>query len=362
MKTRSSHPFHMYDEIILQPEYLKKLFLSSKFQNYDEILNVLKNSKRIFLIGCGTSYHVALSSFSISQIIFKGENKFISIPARELMSPNFSLNNDDVIIAFSHSGDTKATFDCIKMSNSKGCKTIVFTGDTESRCAGSSDFVLSYGYKEDKSLAHTITYTLSTFLMLIIMGKLARQMGDIVTNDIINSVAIQLPSLFENVINRRKDIMKLAENIVSEFYVICGNEHTLGVAYETSLKFGEVHYTPTTYMDIEQIFHGPLVMCNKDTAIIVTNSNLNIEERIHELFRATKNIGSKTVLFTTDKSSISNCDYVFHLPHCHELLVPLLYVLPMQLLSYYISINKQLNPDHIRRDQLPYKKAREAYE
>ncbi|KNE19218.1 SIS domain-containing protein [Virgibacillus pantothenticus] len=362
MELRTSHPYYMYDEIVLQPEYLKKLFLSFKFQNHDKIFSVLKDSNRIFLVGCGTSYNAALSSFSISQIIFKKENKFRAIPARELMSPDISLNNKDVVIAFSHSGDTKATFDCIEMANQNNCKTILVTGNIDSRCANISDFVFTYGYQKDKSLAHTITYTLSVFLMLLIMGILSRRMGGVAIDDRINSIAIQLPSLFENIINRRKEIKKIAESLKSKFYVICGNESTIGVAHEAALKFGEVHYTPTISMDIEQIFHGPLVMCNKDTTILVTASNINIDSRISDLFKASRIIGSTSVLFTTEKSSVTNSNYVFHMPDCHELLVPLLYTLPMQLISYYISINKKLNPDYIRRDQLAYKEAREAYE
>ncbi|AUJ23613.1 SIS domain-containing protein [Virgibacillus dokdonensis] len=362
MESRKSHPYYMYEEIMLQPEYVKKLFLSLKFQNHRSVLDVLKKSKRIFLIGCGTSYHVALSSFNISQTMFKEKNKFRSIPAFELMSPNYSLNEEDVVIAFSHSGDTKATFDCIYLANKNNCKTVVVTGDTASRCADISDFVLTYGYKDDKSLAHTITYTLSTFLMLILMGRLARDMGDLAINDIVNSVASQLPSLFTNVLNRKNEMKELADDLKSDFFVVCGNENTIGVAHETTLKFGEVHYTPTTSMDVEQLFHGPLVMCNKDTAIIVIASNPNLKERVSDLFKASKLIGSTSLLFTSEKNDITNADYVFSLPSCHELLVPLLYVLPMQLLSYYLAVGKKLNPDHIRRDQLAYKKAREAYE
>ncbi|GLO68389.1 MULTISPECIES: SIS domain-containing protein [Oceanobacillus] len=362
MEDRLQHPFHMYDEIMLQPEYLKKLFLSSKFKNHDEILEVLKNSSRIFLVGCGTSYNSALSSFSFSQMIFRRDNKFYSIPARELMSPNYDLNSEDTIIAFSHSGDTKATFDCLRFANERKCKTILVTGDADSRCAKISNFVLTYGYKNDKSLAHTITFSLSSFLMLIIMGKLAKKMGFITTSDIINSLSIQLPSLVDNVLKQRSEIKDLSKKIDSNFYLISGSDSTISTAAETSLKFGEVHYTPTTFMDVEQLFHGPLVMCDKYTGIIVVNSNNNLDSRLNDLFKATKNIGCKTLLVTTEKSNVDSSDYIFKLPHFHELLVPIVYMIPLQLLSYYISVNQELNPDYIRRDQTSYKKAREAYE
>ncbi|SDK00506.1 SIS domain-containing protein [Sediminibacillus albus] len=362
MEDRLQHPYHMYDEIMLQPEYLKRLFLSSKFKNHGEILTVLKNSSRVFLVGCGTSYNAALSSFSFSQMIFKRDNKFNAIPARELMSPNYDLNSNDTIIAFSHSGDTKATFDCLKLANDKSCNTILITGDTVSKCAGISDFVLTYGYKEDKSLAHTITYSLSSFLMLTIMGKLARKMGFIETSDMIHSASIELPSLVGSILKQRNEIRKIAKKMESNFYLVGGSESTLSTAAETALKFGEVHYTPTTFMDVEQVFHGPLVMCDDHTGIIVVNSNNNLDARLDELFKATKNIGCKTLLVTTEKSNIKNSDYMFQLPYCHEILVPLVYMIPLQLMSYYISVNNGLNPDHIRRDQTPYKKAREAYE
>src|SRR5699024_9588937 len=135
------------------------------------------------------------------------------------------------------------------------------------------------------------------------------------TSDIINSISIQLPSLVDDILKQRGEIKKLAQNIESNFYLVSGSNNTLSAAAETSLKFGEVHYTPTTFMDTEQVFHGPLVMCNKQTGIIVISNGNDLDVRLDELFKATKNIGCKTLLVTTEKSDIKSSDHVLQISH-----------------------------------------------
>ncbi len=104
---RQAHPYYMYEEICEQVRYLNNLnngFIDN--EQIIEIVNQIKYCRRVFITGCGTSYHVALTSEYISRMIFKDVNLIRSVPAFELIHHSWNISSEDVVIAVSHSGET----------------------------------------------------------------------------------------------------------------------------------------------------------------------------------------------------------------------------------------------------------------
>jgi glucosamine--fructose-6-phosphate aminotransferase (isomerizing) len=363
MEIRDKHPYFMYEEIINQPDYIEKTIKRYlETDDINQLASKLYNSKRIFLIGCGTSYHVALSAGTISHHLFKEHNPIKSVQAFELMQQNFNLNQDDCIIAFTHSGETHMTNEAINFANKKGCKTLVITAFPSSTSGEISEFLLPTLYEDEKSLAHTISYTLSYVNVLLLLSAIAEKRGVTGSEKLTQNEIKKLPNLLREILNQENEIKEVANLLANKkLWVLLGTGTSLGVASEIALKSIETHYVPSINYDLEHSLHGVLPMCDNETVFILILPNKDVIGRTKELLKAIKHLKSDSLILSSEEKQKVGGNHYLKMSKFNEILCPVVSVVPLQLLTYFVSLNKELNPDLIRRDNSKYQEARDAY-
>ncbi|PEV06000.1 hypothetical protein COE14_30545 [Bacillus thuringiensis] len=362
---RQAHPYYMYEEICEQVSYLNNLnncFIDN--EQIIEIVNQIKYCRRVFITGCGTSYHVALTSEYISRMIFKDVNLIRSVPAFELIHHPWNISSEDVVIAVSHSGETTMVLKALENVRAVKAKTILITGFPESSAAQKADHVISNGYPFEKSLAHTISYTVSIGAILSLFYELSKYYG-------VKNISSNIKQEFEKISQLVEETILSIDKKVSILsrelqpannWIFAGTGVGESLAREAALKFVETSYSPAIGIDIEQVLHGYLPMCNSNTVLTIISPPLRVINRINDLIRAAEKVNSKVVIFTSQDFIETDKTRVIKLPYCDELTSALVGIIPLQLMAYYVSVTNGYNPDLIRRDQSKYMEARRVYE
>lgn len=357
---RHAHPYYMYDEMLAQPTYLRQLL--ARRTEIESGAAMLADRRRILLTGCGTSFHAALAGAAIAQQFFGAQTRVQAVPAFELINHPWEPGPDDAVVAFTHAGDTTMTLEALKRARAAGSATMTITGFPESRATRDVDHVVWTGYAIEQSWAHTISYTLSAMAAYLLFGALAvSQHVDGAADKLQQAEA--LPELIDTILDGTPaaQVRDLAGELLDRrLWIVAGTGPGLPVAHETALKAAETHYVPAVGMDVEQVLHGYLPMCDAGTLLIVAAPPTRTLTRVGELLRAAQRIGITTLLFSAEPVADSPARAVV-LPPCAEALYPIVYAVPLHLLCYHVALAKGLNPDLIRRDEPAYREARAYY-
>ncbi|MDR6227357.1 SIS domain-containing protein [Desmospora profundinema] len=355
METRHTHPYWMYEEIQSQPSYVRSLL--DDMQNdplLDRVTQVLLLSKRVFFTGCGTSYYTAKAGSFFAHHVFQEKNRIQSVPAFELLH-HWKWNKKDAVVLFTHSGETHLALELLEKAKKDGVPVIVITGLSSGSAAKKADYVLFTGYEQEKSFAHTISYTLGATMALLFVHRLAEKQASPVEIERIDS----LPDMIEAALQAEASIQETAKRFDgTRRWIVAGSGPGIALAEEIALKAVETCHIPALGLDFEQVFHGYLPMCDSDSLLIVTAVPGNARDRLDELLRAAEKIHLPVLL---SSSSPSEKQPVIPVADCPEIFVPIVYVVSFHLFVYFVSVFKGLNPDWIRRDQPSYLAARKEY-
>jgi glucosamine 6-phosphate synthetase-like amidotransferase/phosphosugar isomerase protein len=352
----------MYEEILAQPLYLQQLI--DRNDEIQALAKTLSRYHRVFLTGCGTSFHAARAGEAIALQIFRGQNHVYAVPAFELVNHAWELGPDDAVIAMTHAGQTPLVLDALEQARTAGSLTVTVTGIPENPTALRVDHTILTGYAHEKSWAHTISYTLSVATLLMVLGFLAEERQVAGAEGMIQQAMRDLPGLVDATLASHsiQQIKDLAEKLADRrLWVIAGTGAGIAVAQETALKAAETHYTPAVGLDIEQVLHGYLPMCDAETLLIVIASHAGTMKRVGELLQAAQRIGIKTLLVASEPMSDSIQTEMVSVPSCADVLFPIIHAIPLHLLCYYTAVAKGFNPDLIRRDDEAYREARACY-
>ncbi|SMO66889.1 SIS domain-containing protein [Melghirimyces algeriensis] len=350
-KSRESHPYYMYEEIRLQPDYIEKLLQNIEVATVLEwIAEEMESKQRILLTGCGTSQYVCLAGESIAHEIYQGKKDIQAVSSFELLH-HWELGESDLVIGVSHSGKTHMTLQALDVARSKGATTAGICGFSDSLLKEKVDYLVDTGYPYEKSLAHTISYTLSTTVLLLLFGK-----------NLLSGSMESLPDLLRQALDLDEQLLDQSKGIGNEVnnWIFAGSGCTLPLAMEASLKIAETSYLFSMGLDLEQLLHGHLVMCDRKSLVVMIDPPNSSRDRVKEAIQAVKAVDAQTILLTSKPHIYEEISAVA-LPLCISPLKPIVHAIPIQLMAYYSAVNRGLNPDLIRRDQEKYRKARQLY-
>ena len=268
------------------------------------------------------------------------------------------LTKDDVVIALSHSGQTNTTERAVTETPAR---TIAVTGFPDSPVARAADLVLPTGYSDERSWAHTISYTAA-------LASLAALANDMATPAQRLDLA-PLPDLVADVLNLEEVAHRIAAAALTVErngrlcrVLLTGGGPNIGTVHEGALKLLETSYVPALSFELEQTLHGPLAAVNEETLIaIVAPTGASIDRAV-QVVEAVRRLGCEPMLLTGEDSAERFPEsHRLVLPEMPEVISPIPYVVPLQLLSYFLAIGKGHNPDLIHRDDRRYANAAAAY-
>ncbi len=349
----------MLKEIFEQPKTIEETFRGRLKPDVGEIvlgglLDVfpkIAQSRRIIIIGCGTSWHAAL----IGEYLIE---EFARIPveveyASEFRYRNPVLSSDDVVIAISQSGETADTLAALKMAREKGALIIGICNVVGSSIARETIAGVYTHAGIEIGVASTKAFTAQVTVLTMLAFKLAysrQKISETIYHQLINELAA-VPEKARTILISHPHTKKVAERIkdsVNALYL--GRGILFPVALEGALKLKEISYIHAEGYAAGEMKHGPIALVDDNLPVIVVAPHDSYYEKIVSNIQEVKARKGNIIAVISEGDTVMKdmADYVLEIPRSHPSVSPLLAVIPLQLLAYYIAVMRGCNVDQPR--------------
>lgn len=356
--TKGGHPHFMLKEIMDQPESLYnsmrgRLVLDegiSKLGGLQGFEERILNSKRIIITACGTSWHAALvGEYMLEQ--------YAGIPveveyASEFRYRNPIITRDDTVIFISQSGETADTLAALKEAKKKGALCLGICNVVGSTIARESHAGVYIHAGPEIGVASTKAFTSQLVVLSLITILLAR--SNYLSLEKGHEIILEMQKLTEKV----QTILKLNSYIekIAEQYMNCRNFLYLGrgynfpVALEGALKLKEISYIHAEGYPAAEMKHGPIALIDDDMPVVFIATKDYVYDKVISNIQEVKARRGRilAIINEEDDQIESMVDHVIRIPKTHNMLNPILTVIPLQLLAYHIAVKKELNVDQPR--------------
>lgn len=348
----------MHEMILGQPSALHATLELCRKEAQD-LTSYWSGKNKFILTGCGTSFHAALGSSYMFYSLFQ-KTEAEAVQSFELTHYYKTLNPRTLVIAFSHTGNTKTTIDAVSRAGEAGATTIGLIGVKDSNIVSKVNRSLVVGDGRELSRAHTKSYTSSLLASFYLSAYyLQAQASHQVAESMLEQLNDIPQSVMSTINHEEKNIAKLAHDYSKTArYFFLGSGPNYATALEAALKMKETNYSASEGMELEQFLHGPWVSLKPGSLAFLVAPMGPSHQRNVEFLQICKDLEVPTVAITNDKHVVEEATHSIFIPDVSEELSPLVYIVPLQLFAYYTAVEKGLNPDFIHYDVEKYWKAR----
>ena len=345
----------MIKEIYEQPKAIRET-VGAKLDNgsieiegLDLKIEEIKNLNKIYIVACGTAMHAGL----VAKTTFE---ELCNIPvevdiASEFRYRNPLIDEKTLCIYISQSGETADTIAALKLAKSKKAITIAISNVIGSSITREADYSIYTHAGPEIAVASTKAYTSQVVLLTILGMYFAEKLEktDKETIDKLKKQILELPSKIEEVLTTVEKVKEFAKKVYKEkdmFFLGRGTDYA--VSMEGSLKLKEISYIHSESYASGELKHGPIALIENDVTVIATMTNESLVEKSISNIQEVITRGAKVLLITSEEIKNNEFEEVINIPKTSPLISPILSVVPMQILSYYISKEKGLDVDKPR--------------
>jgi glutamine---fructose-6-phosphate transaminase (isomerizing) len=355
---RGGYAHFMLKEIMEQPESLRNSIRgrildeegSAVLGGLTDVVSKLVNSKRIIITACGTSWHAAL----VGEYMFE---QFCRIPteveyASEFRYRNPIIEKDDAIFFISQSGETADTLAAVREAKMKGALVLGICNAVGSSIARETNAGVYTHAGPEIGVASTKAFTSQLTVLALIALLIARRKNlSRVDGKQIAYELRSLPSKIESILKLNDQIEVIAEEFRDATnFLYLGRGYNFPVALEGALKLKEISYIHAEGYPAAEMKHGPIALIDENMPVIFIAPKDSTYEKIISNIQEVKARGGRTIAIANeDDNDIDQLvDYSIKVPHTIRMLMPILTVIPLQLLAYHIAVKKGLNVDQPR--------------
>ncbi len=353
---KNGYEDYMLKEIYEQPNSVRETIGSRLPENepcnFDDLnfsKEFLSKINKIYIVACGTAMHAGLSGKSSIE-------KLCNIPVTVDIASEFRyrdpiLDKNTLCIYISQSGETADTIAALKLAKSKGAITLAISNVIGSSITREADYCIYTHAGPEIAVASTKAYTSQVVLLNILAVYFAEVLESTSIFELksIKSEILALPSKIEIALKSSGRIENFAKNIYQEKDVFfLGRGVDYNTALEGSLKLKEISYIHSEAYAAGELKHGPIALIENGITVISIITDKNLVEKTISNIQEVITRGAKTLVITNQELPSNNIDTVITVPDTNVLLSPILSIVPLQLLSYFISKEKGLDVDKPR--------------
>ncbi|WP_394171803.1 glutamine--fructose-6-phosphate transaminase (isomerizing) [Thalassotalea litorea] len=316
--------------------------------NADELL---KHIDHVQIIACGTSYHSGMvARYWLEQ--YAGVSCNVEIASEFRYRKSFVPKNA-LLVTISQSGETADTLAALRLGKELGySSSLTICNVPGSSLVRESDMAFMTKAGAEIGVASTKAFTtqlVGLMMMTIAIGK-NKGMAPALQQDLVQSL-MSLPAKIDEVLALAKDIEALAEDFADKQHsLFLGRGDQYPIAMEGALKLKEISYIHAEAYAAGELKHGPLALIDADMPVIVVAPKNDLIEKLKSNVEEVRARGGLMYVFADTDAKFASDDTmkVIQVPHCDEAIAPIVYTLPLQLLSYYVAIIKGTDVDQPR--------------
>ena len=356
---KGGYPHFMIKEIFEQPKTLSdsmrgrvnvdenNITLAGFIDNKEKFLN----AKRIIITACGTSWHAGLiGKYAIEE--------FARIPVEVEYSSEFRyrkpvINQDDIVIAISQSGETADTLAAVELAKSKGafifgvCNVVgsSIPRNTHSGCYTHAG--------PEIGVASTKAFTAQVTVLTMLAMMIGKEKGTLSKEDYLKVVyeLARIPEKITEILKQDAIIAEFAKTFTyAQNFIYLGRGYNYPVALEGALKLKEISYIHAEGYPAAEMKHGPIALISQEMPVVVIATSAGMYEKVVSNIQEIKARKGKIISIVTQGDEVVSklSDYSISIPNTEECLVPLLAAIPLQLLAYHIAVVKGCDVDQPR--------------
>lgn len=343
----------MLKEIFEQPQAIERT-IGSKIKMGEEIklddlkLNA-KDIKNIFIVACGTAAHAGMvGARLIENLAHIATQTYL---ASEFRYQEPLVDKSSLCIFVSQSGETADTLGALKLCKELGARTLAITNVVGSSITREADDVIYTYAGPEIAVASTKAYTSQLAIFYVLSLYLAEQLKTIslekidnIKREILNTSS-NMKHLLKN-IEQIQNVAKIISNKKDVFFL--GRNYDYVTAMEASLKLKEISYTHSEAFPAGELKHGPIALIESDVPVICVCTNKSLFDKMISNVKEVKSRGAFTIILARKNVSIDCADIVIEVPDVMDIFMPIISIVPLQLLSYYVTKIKKLDVDKPR--------------
>jgi len=357
--SKGGYEHFMLKEIYEQPNGVKETLIRRLNDNGEIQLDDIKMTKedldkinKVYIVACGTAYHAGLvGKFAIE--------KFAKIPVITDIASEFRyrdpfVDENTLLILVSQSGETADTLASLRYAKERGARILSVTNVVGSSIARESDDVFYTWAGPEISVASTKAYTTQLVSFYMIALDFAIKKGTI-TREFYNEMIEKLKEMPEKVSKAleqedyiKNDVAKTLKDATSAFYLGRGLDYNL--AMEGALKIKEISYIHAEAFAAGELKHGTIALIEKGTPVIAIATQEELFEKMVSNMEEVRARGAYVIAIAQEKNKEVEkaADKVIYIPNVDDIVSSILTVLPLQLLSYYVAVERGCDVDKPR--------------
>ncbi len=355
---KGDYRHYMLKEIYEQPfaiaQTLEGRFINNRLEESafgHNASEVFDNIKSVQILACGTSYHAGL----VARYWFE---KLARVPCQIEVASEFRYRHpvllpDTLIVTISQSGETADTLAALQEAKKLGAKySLAICNVPESSLVRESDLVLMTRAGPEIGVASTKAFTtqLATLMLLVMAIGRRFEMTEQVEQKI-TSELFRLPGNIEKVLQLNEEIKVLAEQFAEKQHALfLGRGSHYPIAMEGALKLKEISYIHAEAYPAGELKHGPLALIDADMPVITVAPNNSLLEKLKSNIQEVSARGGQLIVFMDETLATENDVNVqiVKIPQVENEISPIIYTIPLQLLSYHVAVLKGTDVDQPR--------------
>ncbi len=312
----------------------------------------LRNVERIVIVACGTSYHAGLvGRYAIES--------WARVPVEMDIASEYRYRDpvhrpNDLVIGITQSGETADTLAAMRLARESGSKVLAVCNVMGSQATRDADAVLFTRSGIEISVAATKTFVSQVAAIYLLGLRLAELRGTLPPERITELVAElkSLPSkLQETIVETEERVKAIARSQHNQrFFMYIGRHIGLAVCLEGALKLKELAYIPADAYAAGEMKHGPIALLDESTPVVAVATDSPVVEKILSNMEEVRARGADVIALATEGSEeiAEAADQTLFVPRTDWILQPIVAIVPLQLLAYYVAREKGLNVDQPR--------------
>jgi glutamine---fructose-6-phosphate transaminase (isomerizing) len=312
----------------------------------------LRGLRRIVIVACGTSYHAGLvGRYAIEE--------WARVPVEMDIASEYRYRNpvvgpEDLVIGITQSGETADTLAAMRLARERGAKVLAIANVMGSQATRDADTVLFTRAGPEVSVAATKTFVAQVAAMYLLGLRLAQLRGTLPADELGALIGEMkaLPSKIEATLEACEESLRevAASRSAKQFFLYLGRHIGLPVCLEGALKLKEISYIPTDAYAAGEMKHGPIALLDESTPVICVATESPVLEKVLSNVEEVRARGAATIAVATEGCTRVEevADDTIEVARTNWILQPIVAILPLQLLAYYIARERGLNVDQPR--------------
>ena len=346
---RTAHPYYLYDAIQAQPALIEKIL--SRRASIERAADALAEKRRVLFVGIGTSFHAAqiaeswMRHFTAGRLLVHFEQSF------ELVHHPIALIRDDAVIIITHTGTTTYSIEALRAARAAGALTIALTGEMSGEGVRGADFHIET-CEQEISFAYTKSYTTALAAIALLLMRVADR-RKLLASATLRAALERVPNLMRQALTLEPQVRSLAQRAAPLARMnIFGSGAAWPTAREAALKIKESCYIAAEGFETEEILHGPFSEVDSRGSLVALLTGMPSDDRARQILRAGGELKMlRAAVAVPSANREISAEQILVVPEADEWLSAFVHLVPLQLLTYFMALERGVNPDTGRQDQ-----------